>query len=100
MYRVTGVGNIRVRDIYGARNTRLLYCLDCKERFSERRGTVFFDSRLPEEKVVDILDHVVGGCSMRMTGRFLSVDADTVARYMRLLCECDDFAAYTPACQY
>jgi len=50
---VRGEENIRVRAEYGPKKTRLLYCLICKEPFSERRGTVFFDSRLPEETVVN-----------------------------------------------
>jgi len=90
-YGVRGEKNIRVRDDYGPNNTRLLYCLVCKKQpvlrpnnFSERRGTVFFGSRLPEETVVSILEHVVEGTGMRKTGRLLNVDPDTVSRYTRL----------------
>lgn len=81
---VRGEGNIHVRASYGANNTRLLYCLICKKTFSERRGTVFFDSRLPETTVVSILEHVVEGNGMRKTGRLVKVDPDTVSRYTRL----------------
>ena len=55
-----------------------------QKKFSERRGTIFFDSRLPEEKVVAILEHVVEGNGMRKTGRLVKVDSDTVSRYTRL----------------
>ena len=58
---VRGEDNIRVRTTYGPNNTRLLYCLVCKKRFSEHRGTIFFDSRLPKETVVSLLEHVVEG---------------------------------------
>jgi transposase-like protein len=58
--------------------------LICKQRFSERRGTVFFGSRLPEETIVSILEHVVEGNGMRKTGRLLKVDHDTVSRYTKL----------------
>jgi len=81
---VRGEGNIRVRDVYGPHNTRLLYCLICKQRFSERRGTVLFDSRLPAATVVAILAHVVEGVGVRKTGRLLKVDHDTVSRYTKL----------------
>jgi transposase-like protein len=81
---VRGEKNIRVRDVYGPNNTRLLYCLICKQRFSERRGTVLFDSRLPEETAIAILEHVVEGCGMRKTGRLLKVDPATVSRYTKL----------------
>jgi transposase-like protein len=81
---VRGEKNIRVRDVYGPNNTRLLYCLICKQRFSERRGTVWFDSRLPKETAVAILEHVAEGVGMRKTGRLLKVDHDTVSRYTKL----------------
>jgi len=82
---VRGEGNIHVRVRYGPnKTTRLLYCLICKERFSEHRGTVFFDARLPKDTVVSILEHVVEGIGMRKTGRLLNVDPDTVSRYTRL----------------
>jgi len=81
---VRGEKNIRVRDIYGPNNTRLLYCLICKQRFSERRGTALFDSRLAERTVVAILEHVVEGVGMRKTGRLLKVDPATVSRYTKL----------------
>ena len=50
---VRGEKNIHVRAWYGQnKSKRLLYCLLCKEKFSEHRGTIFFDSRLPEETAV------------------------------------------------
>jgi len=98
---VRGEKNIRVRDYYGPNNTRLLYCLICKKRFSERRGTVLFDSRLPEKTVVSLLEHVVEGTGMRKTGRLLNVDPDTVSRYTRLAGEHaeqlhDELVAFSP----
>jgi LacI family transcriptional regulator len=83
-YGIRGGENIRVRDTYGPHNTRLLQCRTCKQRFSERRGTIFFDCRLPEKTVVSIVEHVVEGTGMRKTGRLLNVDPDTVIRYTRL----------------
>ena len=80
---VRGEKNIRVRYYYGPNNTRLLYCLICKKRFSERRGTVLFDSRLPEETVVSLLAHVVEGTGVRKTSRLVKVDRYTVSRYAK-----------------
>ena len=81
---VRGEDNIRVRTTYGPKDTRLLYCLICKQRFSEHRGTVFFDSRLPKETVVSLLAHVVEGNGMRKTSRLENVHLQTVIRYTRL----------------
>ena len=81
---IFGEENIRVRARYGPSKTRLLYCLVCKKSFSEHQGTVFFDSRLPKEKVVSILEHVEEGNGMRKTGRLTKVHRQTVIRYTRL----------------
>jgi hypothetical protein len=82
---VRGEGNIRIRDVYGRNNTRLLYCLACKRCFSERRGTVFFGSRLPEMKIIDVIEHLAGGCGIRETGRSVEVHRSTVSRLKKLM---------------
>jgi len=81
---IRGENNIRVRMRYGKNKTRLLYCLECGEKFSENRGTVFFNSRMPKDKVVSILEHVAEGNGMRKTGRLLHSNHDTVSRYTKL----------------
>jgi transposase-like protein len=83
-FGLRGEKNISVRDTYGPQDTRLLWCRSCDKRFSERRGTIFFDSRLPEEKVISIIEHVTEGCGMRKTGRLTGVKPDTVSRYTKL----------------
>ena len=40
----------------------MVYCRTCKRSFSERKGTVLEHARLPDEKVVAVLDHVREGC--------------------------------------
>jgi len=83
-YGKRGAGNLSVCDRIGKnKQYRLLYCRSCKARFSERKGTVFFASRIPQEKVVSILAHVHEGVGMRKTGRLLGVKEDTVIRYAR-----------------
>jgi transposase-like protein len=83
-YGIRGAGNIHVKDTYGPYHTRLLRCRICKQRFSERKGTLFFDSRLPPDTVVSILEHVVEGNGVRKTGRLVKVDPYTVSRYTKL----------------
>jgi transposase-like protein len=83
-YGIRGDGNIRIRSRYGDDNTRLLWCLVCKKTFTENRGTVFFDSRLPKEQVVSILEHVAEGNGMRKTGRLTKTGHMTVSRYTKL----------------
>lgn len=80
-----GAGNIRTRGWIGKhKDIRLLCCKTCGQRFSERKGTVFYRSRLPPAKVVSILQHVHEGVGMRSTGRLVGSKEDTVIRYARL----------------
>jgi transposase-like protein len=83
-FGVRGLGNLRVRDRVGNRQTRLLYCTTCKKRFVETKGTVFYRAHKPREKVISILQHVQEGNGMRQTGRLEHVKEDTVIRYVRV----------------
>jgi LacI family transcriptional regulator len=76
-----GHDNLTVCARYGPHQRRLLYCRTCKARFSERKGTPLFDSRLPDEQAVALLHHLAEGCGVRQTSRLLGVSKDTVARY-------------------
>ena len=100
-YGIRGAENIRVKDTYGPHHTRLLQCRVCKQRFSERRGTIFFDSRLPPDTVVSLVEHVVEGNGVRKTSRLVKVDPNTVSRYTKLAGEHaeqlhDELVAFSP----
>jgi transposase-like protein len=100
-YGQRGTGRLTVCGYYGKQARRLLYCKTCKYRFSERKGTPFFQSRLPEEQVVSILHHITEGCGVRKTGRLTGVDKDTVVRYSlragKHACQShDDLVAFSP----
>ena len=57
-YGKRGVGNLTVTSRYGPhKERRMLRCNACKARFSERKGTPLFDTRLPPEKVESVLEH-------------------------------------------
>jgi transposase-like protein len=78
-----GHGNLTVPARYGPHQTRVLRCSTCKVRFSERKGTPLFDTRLPADKVVAVLAHVAEGIGTRKTARLVGVHKDTVTRYIR-----------------
>ena len=75
-----GGGNILVIDHFGKDRHRLLYCRACKARFSETKGTPFFNSKLPHDKVLAVLQHLADGCGVRQTARLVGVNKDTVTR--------------------
>jgi LacI family transcriptional regulator len=80
-----GAGNLVVHGRYGAaKRYRLLRCHTCGTRFSERKGTPFYGSRLPEDKAVSLLEHLAEGCGVRQTGRLVGVNRNTVMRLGRL----------------
>jgi transposase-like protein len=101
-YGIRGESNLSVCDRYGKhKQYRLLYCNVCKARFSERKGTPFFQARLPTEKVVSVLEHIAEGCGVRKTERLVGVHRDTVTRYSRLAGEHaskahDELVAFSP----
>jgi len=80
-YGKRGQGNLTVCARYGKQNRRLLYCTTCKARFSERKGTPLFGSRLPDDKARAVLAHLADGCGVRQTGRLVRVGKNTVVRY-------------------
>jgi transposase-like protein len=80
LYGKRGEDNILVIDHFGKARHRLLYCRGCKARFSEFKGTPFFKSRLPHDKVLAVLEHLAEGCGVRQTARLVGVNKDTVTR--------------------
>ncbi len=84
LYGRRDAGNLTACARYGPKQTRLLYCNACKYRFSERKGTPLFDSRLDPQTANAILKHIAEGVGVRKTARLLGVSKDTVVRYSLL----------------
>jgi LacI family transcriptional regulator len=81
-YGLRGKGNLRVAFRYGqGKQRRMLACRTCQHRFSERKGTALFGSRLPHDRALAVFEHLQDGCGVRQTARLAGVDKDTVVRY-------------------
>ena len=97
-----GQGNLTVCARYGINQQhRLLYCRTCKYRFSERKNTPLFGSRLPRDQLLAVLKHLADGCGVRQTARLTGVDKDTVGRLARAAgCHAqrlhDELVAFSP----
>jgi transposase-like protein len=96
-----GNGNLTVTGRYGPQQRRLLRCRTCQARFSERKGTPLFDSRLPEDKILTLLQHIAEGCGVRQTSRLVGVNKNTVVRFCLLAGDQaqklhDEFVAFPP----
>ena len=77
-------GNIAVRARYGPHRRRLLYCKTCKKRFSQRKGTPLFHTRLDDRTALSVLAHLQEGCGVRQAERLVGVHRDPVTRLGRL----------------
>ena len=76
-----GLDNLRVCFRNGPnKERRVLACRTCQKRFSERKGTPLYRSKLPEEKALSVLQHLQENCGVRQTGRLVGVNKDTVVR--------------------
>lgn len=85
LYGQRGQDNLTVCARYGRQQQhRLLYCRRCKYRFSEHKATPLFDSRLPRDKLLAVLQHLADGCGVRQTARLVGVDKDTVVRLSKV----------------
>jgi len=79
-YGRRGGDNLLVIDHFGKARHRLLHCRSCQARFSEFKGTPLFNSKLPHEKVLAVLEHLAEGGGVRQTARLVGVNKDTVTR--------------------
>ena len=83
-YGKRGAGNLSYCGWSGSgKKIRMIRCRVCEHRFSERKGTPLFHSRLPEAKAEDVLNHIKEGCGTRQTERLVGVHRDTVTRLTR-----------------
>ena len=102
-YGKRGHGNLTVCGHFGkAQQYRLLYCRSCKARFSERKGTPLFDTRLSPGKAAAVLAHLAEGVGVRKAGRLVGVSKDTVVRYALMAGDHaqqlhDELVAFSPA---
>jgi len=103
VYGQRGQGNLSACGWIDRKKTiRQIYCSACKTRFSERKGTPLYNSKLPADKVIALLDHVRDGCGVRQTGRLVGVSKNTANRFVWLAGEHarqlhDDLVALSPS---
>ena len=79
-YGRRGLDNLRVGFRYGPKQTRLLVCRTCQQRFSERKGTALFHCKLPQDKAVAVFQHLQESCGVLQTSRLVGVNKNTVVR--------------------
>ena len=88
-YGKVGKGNIVSNGTYSSRNGRLrkFICRSCGKVFNERTGTMFFDLRTPDEKVLLALKLLLKGMGIRAIAEVLDSKPDTVLGWLRRAAE-------------
>lgn len=85
LFGIRNTGKITVTYKYGKNKDKsMLRCKECTHRFCETKGTVYYRSHKPKEKVDSILRHTQEGVGLRKTSRLEEVDKNTVGRYIKV----------------
>jgi len=87
LYGKKGHGNVVSNGSHpgqGGKRVRKLFCKQCKGSFCERSGTIFYDLRSPEEKILLALKLLVKGMPLRGIAEVMEVKLDTVRHWLRL----------------
>jgi transposase-like protein len=66
---------------------RRFLCKECVESFCTRAGSVFYDLRSPEEKVLTALKLLVKGMPLHVVAKVLGVKFDTVRHWLKVASE-------------
>lgn len=85
LYGELGKGNIVSNGTYSTQSGRVrkFICRSCTKVFNQRTGTVFFDLRTPEDKVIMALKLLLRGMSVRGIAEVLESKPDTVLSWLR-----------------
>jgi transposase-like protein/IS1 family transposase len=59
-------------------------CLSCKKTFIVPEARLIDRMILPEDKLVSVIQHLVGGCSVRSTERITGVHRDTIIKLLSI----------------
>lgn len=78
-YGKKGAGNISIH----SNAEKRYYCTHCKERFSARQGTIFYNLHTDEEKVLLALKLLAERNSLRATARILETTKESVSRWLK-----------------
>lgn len=89
-YGKKGKGNIVSNGTYRTKEgkkVRKFLCKICGESFCSRAGTIFYDLRTPQDKVILALKLLVKGMPLRGVSEVLGVKLDTVRHWLKVAAE-------------
>jgi transposase-like protein len=90
-YQLVGADNLRIQ----SRKNDQLYCKTCNNKFSVRRGTMFYCLHTPLVKIISCLSLLASGMGVNAVVRETGVTADSLRVWVRLASEqVESFSAY------
>ena len=89
LYGEKAKGNVVSNGTYRRKGeeARRFLCRACGHSFCNRAGTIFYDLRSPEERVLMALKLLVKGMPLRGVAEVLGVKLDTVRHWLRVAAE-------------
>ena len=83
-YNKKNQGNIKPSQ-YDGKNKDILYliCTVCGKRFSENKGTIFYNKKIKKDVIVKALKSTSEGTGIRPTGRIFDVNKNTVQSWVQ-----------------
>jgi transposase-like protein len=89
LYAKTKQGNIVSNGTYSTKSGRIrkFICRRCGNVFNDRTGTVFFDLRTPDDKVILALKLLLKGMSVRGIADVLGSKPDTILSWLQRAAE-------------
>ncbi|MEM8643231.1 MAG: IS1 family transposase [Cyanobacteria bacterium P01_G01_bin.54] len=82
-YGQWGTETLTVRKVYGKDQIRYLRCQCCGEEFSERKNTALWNTKIPEQRAIEVSRQLAEGTSVKGTARLTQTHRDTVRRLTR-----------------
>ena len=83
LYGQSGQANLTVRKVYGKDQIRYLRCRCCGEEFSERKNTALWNTKIPEDRAIEVSRQLAEGTSLKGTARLTHTHRSTVRRLSR-----------------
>lgn len=79
-YQLVGANNLRIQ----SRKNAQLYCNGCNNKFSVRRGTLFYCRHTPVEKIITCLGLLASGIGVNAVTRETGVTGDSLRSWVVL----------------
>jgi transposase-like protein len=89
LYGKVGCGNVVFNGTYQSKSgpVHYLICRSCGRSFTERTGTIFYDLRSSDDKVLQALAMLAKGMTLRGTAEVLHTKLDTIRYWLQLAAE-------------